>query len=70
MVPLYSINERFIPRNVRIFVNIFALVDVGIHTDDSAEKFVDDSLLEIWVLKFGQHIEAVFWSFCYAKFLL
>ena len=62
MVPLYSINENFIPRNVRIFVNIFALVDVGIHTDVSAEKFVDDSLVEIWVLKFGQHIEAVFWS--------
>ena len=54
---------------MRIFVNIFALVDVGILTDVSAEKLVDNSLAEIWVLKFGQHIEAVFWSFCYAKFL-
>ena len=43
-------------------MNIFAIVDVGILTDVSAEKLVDDSLVEIWVLKFGQHIEAVFWS--------
>ena len=30
--------------------------------DVDAQKHVDDSLEEIWILKFGQDMEAKFWS--------
>ena len=37
------------------------LVDVVAVAHVDPEKLVDDSLVEIWRLKFGQDIEAVVW---------
>ena len=41
------------------------LFDICTVADVDADKIVDDSLEEIWKLQFGQHIDAVVWSYVF-----